>query len=90
MQRLERYLLPIILGIGLLGLLLTKAEEGTVVAIGRTVGIFLTLFLAVGFIIRSVVKLRRARRDEALIQEWQALQAEVAAEEAAARTASES
>ncbi len=84
MERLERFLMPILIAVGLIALLVARADEGTVIVIARVVGVVLAIMLASGFIVRWVLKFRRGRRElDALRREYERLLAEQAAEEAA-------
>ena len=79
MDKLERLLMPIVLVIGILGLLMAQAGEGTVIVVARTVGILLAVLLASGFVIRWVLKFRGARRElDELRAEYELLLAEQA------------
>jgi len=89
MSRLEKLLFPIIALVAVAGMLLVGAGENAAVLIARSVGIVLVTLLVAGFVIRSVVKYRRAKAEhERLVAEFQAererLLEEVAEEEAAA------
>lgn len=89
MSRLEKLLFPIIVVVAITGILLVGAGESTAVIVARTVGVILVTLLLVGFVVRSVVKYRRGKREnrevlEAYQAARQELLDEIAAEEAAA------
>ena len=84
MSRLEKLLLPIILLVGIGATLLSRGDANVAVTIAKGVGILLLALMVTGFIARTIVKVRRAKREQAeLLAEMEQLAAEIDREEPA-------
>ena len=59
MNRLERFIMPLIITVGIIAIFLARAEEGTVVLLAKIVGIFLGVVLSLAFALRLLGMLWR-------------------------------
>ncbi len=85
MDKLERFIMPMILIVGIIAILLAKADPDHVVVLARIVGIFLGTVLSLAFIFRLMGMFLRYREAKRIIGEMEAeidrLRALTAAEE---------
>ena len=81
MDKLENFILPIIIGVGLFALVLAKADAGSIIWVARIIGIILAIFLSLSFLFRLAMRFIGPKMSADLQKEYDSLKAEIEADE---------